>query len=210
MANNRSLILVWFTTISISIGGSAPAHVAAGDFRQAVSRKPQPTVASLVDSQITTVEKLVIDAADAMPEARFGFSPESLTLPHAEYKDVRTFALEVKHIAASNFALWAPLTGEKFPDDFIGGDGPAAVQTKADIITFLKDSYALGHRAASALTAQNMLQPATSGSSSIRLDRATFGVAHAYDHYGQMVEYLRMSGIVPPASRGPAARELQR
>jgi uncharacterized damage-inducible protein DinB len=75
------------------------------------------------------------------------------------------------------------------------------LKTKADIIKFLKDSFALGHKAAATLTTQNMLQtPEKSKSSRLRL--ATFGVAHAFDHYGQMVEYLRMNGIVPPASRG--------
>jgi uncharacterized damage-inducible protein DinB len=50
------------------------------------------------------------------------------------------------------------------------------------------------------LTAENILQnPGKSKSTRIHL--ATFGVAHAFDHYGQMVEYLRMNGIVPPASR---------
>jgi len=206
MVSYGSLTWGFFTMVSLAI--AVPARVAVradGDVRQAVAPNPLPTLASLVDKQITAVEKLVIDAAEAMPEARFDFSPETLMLAKAGYKGVRTFAAQVKHIAASNYALWAPLTGEKFPDDFIGGDGPAAARAKADIIMFLKNSYALGHRAAATLTPQNMLQPATSGSSSIRLDRATFGVAHAYDHYGQMVEYLRMNGIVPPASRGPAA-----
>ncbi|MFL6302677.1 MAG: hypothetical protein ACJ72H_03970 [Candidatus Sulfotelmatobacter sp.] len=46
-----------------------------------------------------------------------------------------------------------------------------------------------------------MLQPVGKGNSP-RLRLAEFGVAHAYNHYGQMVEYLRMNGIVPPASRG--------
>ena len=64
----------------------------------------------------------------------------------------------------------------------------------------LKESFALGHRAAASLTAENMLQ-IPSGGKSTRLHLATFGVAHAFDHYGQMVEYLRMNGIVPPASR---------
>jgi len=71
----------------------------------------------------------------------------------------------------------------------------------SDIIKFLKDSFALGHKAAATLTPENMLQnPGNSKSTRLRL--ANFGVAHAYDHYGQMVEYLRMNGIVPPASRG--------
>jgi hypothetical protein len=74
------------------------------------------------------------------------------------------------------------------------------VKTKADILKFLKDSFAMGHRAAATLTTDNMLQPVGHGTS-LRLHLATFGVAHASDHYGQMVEYLRMNGIVPPASR---------
>jgi uncharacterized damage-inducible protein DinB len=60
---------------------------------------------------------------------------------------------------------------------------------------------ALGHKAAATLSTQNMLQTAEDSRLS-RLHLATFLVAHAYDHCGQMVEYLRMNGIVPPASRG--------
>ena len=159
-----------------------------------------PTLASTVDHEISTIEKEIVDAAEAMPEDRFNFSPECLNLPGNSYKGVRTFAQQVKHVAASNYALWSPLTGDNFPDDFMGGNGPERVRTKADIIKFLKDSFALGHKAAATLTTENMLQPVGS-SKSPRLHRATFAVAHAFDHYGQMVEYLRMNGIVPPASR---------
>jgi hypothetical protein len=81
------------------------------------------------------------------------------------------------------------------------GNCPEDLKTKAEIMKFLKDSFSLGHRAAATLTTQNMLQ-IPENSKSTRLYLATFGVAHAYDHYGQMVEYLRMNGIVPPASRG--------
>ena len=163
-------------------------------------QQPPPTIASTVDRQITTIEKQIVDAAEAMPEDKFNFSPESLNIPASNYKGVRTFALEVKHVAASNYALWSPLTGDKFPQDFMGGNGPENVKTKADILKFLKDSFALGHKAAAALTTENMLQP-PERSKSPRLYLATFAVSHAFDHYGQMVEYLRMNGIVPPASR---------
>ena len=113
---------------------------------------------------------------------------------------MRTFALQLRHVAASNYAIWSPLTGDKFPKDFMGGNGPENLKSKAEIIQFVKDSFALGHKAAASLTPENMLQ-VPNGSKSCRLYLATFGVAHAYDHYGQMVEYLRMNGIVPPASR---------
>jgi len=165
------------------------------------ARQASPTVASVMDRDISAIEKQVVDAAEAMPEDKFNFSPESLNIPGADYKGVRTFAVQVKHIAASNYFIWSPITGDKVPENIKDGNGPAELKSKADIIKFLKESFALGHKAAATLTAENMLQnPGNSKSTRLRL--ATFGVAHAYDHYGQMVEYLRMNGIVPPASRG--------
>jgi uncharacterized damage-inducible protein DinB len=164
------------------------------------AQQPPPTISSVVDSEISRVEKLILDVADAMPEEKFNFSPESLNIPGADYKGVRTFAVQLKHVAASNYFIWSPLTGEKPPESLKDGNGPEAMKSKAEIIQFLNDSFALGHRAAATLTPENILQnPGTSKSTRLRL--ATFGVSHAYDHYGQMVEYLRMNGIVPPASR---------
>ena len=107
----------------------------------------------------------------------------------------------MKHVAASNYAIWSPLTGENFPKDFLGGNGPDNLKSKADILKFLKDSFALGHKAAATLTVANILETVGDNKSS-RLHLAEFAVAHAFNHYGQMVEYLRMNGIVPPASRG--------
>ena len=172
------------------------AFVAAAQSSQA-----PPTIAFVVDRDISAVEKQIVEVADAMPEDKFNFTPEALNIPGSNYKGVRSFAVQVKHIAASNWCIWSPLTGDKLPDGLGDeGNGPANLQSKADIIKFLKGSFALGHRAAATLTAENMLQsPANSKSPRLRL--AEFAVAHAYDHYGQMVEYLRMNGIVPPESR---------
>ena len=173
---------------------------------QASASAPQaqpsaPTIASSLDHEISGVEKQIVDVAEAMPEDKYNFSPETLNIPGADYKGVRTFALQVKHVAASNYFIWSPLTGDKLPEGLKDGNGPGNLKTKADIIKFLKDSFAFGHKAAATLTTENMLQN-PGNSKSTRLHLATFGVAHAFDHYGQMVEYLRMNGIVPPASRG--------
>jgi hypothetical protein len=154
----------------------------------------------MVDREIGAMEKQILDAAEAMPESKFNFSPENLNIAGSDYKGVRTFAMQVRHVAASNYVIWSPLTGDTFPKDFMGGDGPVNLKTKAEILKFLKDSFALGHKAAATLTIQNMLQP-PEGSKSLRLRLAVFAVEHAFDHYGQMVEYLRMNGIVPPVSR---------
>ena len=158
------------------------------------------SIAAAVDREIGDAEKQITAAAEAMPESKFNFSPENLGIAGSDYKGVRTFAQEVRHIAASNYAIWSGLTGESFPKDFLGGNGPENLTSKAAILQFLKDSFALGHRAAATLTLENMLQPPQK-SKSTRLRLAVFGVEHASDHYGQMVEYLRMNGIVPPASR---------
>jgi len=190
------LLLVLGITVTALAQNAKPAAPASAPQAQ----QPAPTLASTIDRQISSIEKQVLDAAEAMPENKFNFSPESLNIPGANYKEVRTFAQQVRHIAASNYAIWSHLTSDKFPADYMGGNGPENLKTKADILKFLKDSFALGHKAAATLTNENMLQTAEN-SKSPRLQLATFGVAHAYDHYGQMVEYLRMNGIVPPATQ---------
>ena len=195
--------IFWFSAIVVS----TLAVTALAQANNAVAPSapqtppPPPTIASTVDREISGVEKQIVDAAEAMPEDKFNFSPESLNIPGADYKGVRTFAVQVKHIAASNYFLWSHLTGDKLPEGLKDGNGPENLKSKADILKFLKDSFALGHKAAATLTTENMLQT-PEDSKSPRLYLATFAVAHAYDHYGQMVEYLRMNGIVPPASRG--------
>ena len=194
------LYLVTFILTGAALGqGTKSAAAASGPQAQQV-QPPAPTIASILERQVSAIEKQVVEVAEAMPEDKFNFSPESLNIPGAEYKGVRTFAVQVKHVAASNYLIWSPVTGDKLPEGLKDGNGPENLKTKADIIRFLKDSFALGHKVAAMLTTENMLQ-VPEHSKSPRLYLATFGVAHAYDHYGQMVEYLRMNGIVPPASR---------
>jgi len=185
---------------SVFLVASSAAVGSAQTNSPAPTPAPPATIAAIVDAQIDRIEKLVVEAAEAMPEEKYGFSPDSLAIPGSDYKGVRTFGQQVRHIAASNYAYWWSLTGEDVPSDFKGGNGPDTLKTKADILRFLKDSYALGHRAAATLTAQNATEIPPKGRWA-RLQSGTQGVAHAYDHYGQMVEYLRMNGIVPPASR---------
>ncbi len=178
-----------------------PVAVLASIVSTAAQTQPAPaTLASMVDREISSVEKQVVEAAEAMPEDKFNFTPESLTIRGDDYQGVRTFAVQVKHIAASNYFLWSPIAGDAVPATIRDGNGPVDMKTKAEIVKFLKDSFALGHKAAATLSAENMLQPYAPGKTA-RLDRVEFGIAHAYNHYGQMAEYLRMNGIIPPASR---------
>jgi uncharacterized damage-inducible protein DinB len=180
---------------------AAKSSTAAG---ASASPSTPATIASSIDREISIVEKEVLEAAEAMPEDKFEFSPEKLNLPGSDYKGVRTFGQQLKHIAASNYLIWSPITGEKPPDNVNDGKGPDNMKAKADIIKFLKDSFAFGHKAVATLNSSNLIEPITSSSGrpTTRLFLGTFAPAHCFDHYGQMIEYLRMNGIVPPSSRG--------
>ncbi len=94
------------------------------------------------------VEKEFVGAAEAMADDKYNFSPESLKIPGSEYKGVRTFAGQVKHVAISNYFIWTPITGDAVPESLKGDNGGENVKSKADIIKLLKESFALGHKAA--------------------------------------------------------------
>ena len=194
-------------TAALSLAaGSAYAQAAKSSPAAGAPASPStpPTIASAIDREITLVEKEVVEAAEAMPEDKFDFSPEKLNLPGSDYKGVRTFGEQLKHIAASNYLIWSPIAGEKPPGTVNDGKGPDNMKSKADIIKFLKDSFTFRHKAVATLNDSNLVQPIIRNNRppTTRLFLATFAPAHAFDHYGQMIEYLRMNGIVPPASRG--------
>jgi DinB superfamily len=168
----------------------------------AQSSKPteeRRTVTMVLDRTVTNLELEFIPAAEAMPEDKFGFAPTE-----GEFKGVRTFAQQIKHVAAVNYELGAAILEEKPPVDVNGEAGPASVTSKADILKYLKDSFEYVHKAIATINEKNLVQTVRSpfGEGKVsRLGLATSVSWHGYDHYGQMVEYLRMNGIVPPASR---------
>src|SRR5881397_3897095 len=153
--------------LQISLLAAALSFAAASVFAQAAKSPPAagasaspstpPTIASAIDREISLVEKEVVEAAEAMPEDKFDFSPEKLNLPGSDYKGVRTFGEQLKHIAASNYLIWSPIIGEKPPDTvndviaLLTGKGPDNMKAKAEIIKYLKDSFAFGHQAVATL-----------------------------------------------------------
>ena len=159
---------------------------------------PAKTPGDALNFDLTIAEHDFVPAADAMPEAKYSFAPSS-----GEFKGVRTFAEQIKHVAAANYSFGAALLGEKPPVDLGGENGPESLKTKAEILKFVNDSFAYLHKALASVTEKNELDQIDSpfGMKVARLSLATFSTAHPFDHYGQVVEYLRMNGIVPPASR---------
>src|SRR5581483_11686090 len=121
-----------------------------------------------------------------------------------EFKGVRTYAQQIKHVAAVNYVVFAAIAGEKPPADTGGESGPDSVKTKAEIIKYLKDSFAYAHKVAAGITKESttdMVQSPFGSNKVSKLGLAAIGISHPFDHYGQMVVYLRMNGIIPPASR---------
>ena len=163
-----------------------------------------PSVGGVFDQQLKTMESELVPLAEAMPADKYGFAPTA-----GEFKNVRTFGQQLSHVAAVLYMVSSSVLGEKNPSDpGTGENGPATLSGKAAIVKYLKDAIAYGHKAMNSLTAANMteLVPAPFGNSKMaRGSLASLAVWHSFDHYGQMVVYLRMNGIVPPASR-PASR----
>jgi hypothetical protein len=163
---------------------------------------PTPSIAAGLDRETSMIENNLVNAASAMPEDKFNFTPESLNIPGANFKGVYTFAGLVKHVATVNFALTSGATGDKPPAGVTDEKGPASMTSKAEIVQFLKDSFAAVHKAAKGLTPENSAE-LISGMGPQKTPRifvVSFVLAHCNDEYGQMVEYLRMNGIIPPAS----------
>jgi len=163
-----------------------------------------PTISSELNTQLSIVEHEFVSAAEAMPEDKYNFAPADSM---GNFKGVRTFAQEVKHVATANFAFYSAILGQAPPAgvSLEAMNGPDDIQSKDQIVKYLKDSFALGHKAFATINARNaaaVIPKPPIPFFKTRLMLASFGCTHAFDHYGQMVEYLRMNGIVPPASQG--------
>jgi uncharacterized damage-inducible protein DinB len=146
-------------------------------------------------------EQVLVSAADAMPADKYGFAPTD-----GEFKGVRTFGQMVKHLSATNYILAAAALGEEPPAEAGDEAGPEAVRTKAEILNYLNGSFAQLYKAIETIGEKNTPVKSSSisplkGAEVTRLALLVESLAHAFDHYGQMVEYLRMNGVVPPASR---------
>ena len=174
--------------------------VSVVSFAQTQNQPPgPPSVSAVLDRGLSSVEKEFVDLADAMPEGKFTFVPTN-----GEFKTVRNFAQQLKHVAAVNYVIGASVLGEKPPVDTGGENGPENLKSKAEVMKFVRDSFEYAHRATKGINENNLLEPikAPFGSATTtRLAMATLVTNHIFDHYGQLVVYLRMNGIVPPASR---------
>lgn len=162
---------------------------------------PHP-MAATVGQWFTMIERSFVPLAEAMPEDKYSFKPTD-----GAFAEARTFAEQVRHVACANFAFFNEIE-KKTPPEHCETGGPSPARSKAEIVEYLRESFAYAGAVLSTMTPANALEPAGGpyGGESTRLGLATLAVWHASDHYGQLVMYLRMNGIVPPASRPAPAR----
>jgi uncharacterized damage-inducible protein DinB len=192
MSKCKRTVLVVYGVLVLAMSVATAAQAAK-------PKEEKRTVTMVLDHTVLNMEYEFIPAAEAMPEDKFGFAPTN-----GEFKGVRTFAQQIKHVAAVNYEIAAAILEQKPPVDINEESGPASITSKAEILKYLKDSFAYVHKAMATINEKNVVETVKSpfGEGAVsRLGLATSIAWHGYDHYGQMVVYLRMNGIVPPASR---------
>ena len=154
------------------------------------------TVADSINLIWKSVAKDFTALAEAMPEDKWNFKPTQ-----GAFSNVRTFAEQVKHVACANEAWAKKVKKEKTPDRCdLGGPNPA--KSKAEILAYLQQSNQWMDQAISSTNTSNVLEPLSGDYwGDTRLAALSAALWHISDHYGQLVEYARMNGIVPPASQ---------
>jgi hypothetical protein len=197
----------WILMLVLSLtSGNVLAQVG----QQRVDAKDAGSLDTQLDAQrerralqvlLKLTEQVLVSVADAMPADKYGFAPTD-----GEFKGVRTFGQMVKHVSATNYILAAAALGEEPPADAGDELGPEAVRTKAEILNYLNGSFAKLQKAIDAIGEKNTPVKASpisplKGAEVTRVALVVESLVHTFDHYGQMVEHLRMNGVVPPASR---------
>ena len=151
------------------------------------------------DALLKIYENEMMGAVNAMPADKYDFAPsQAIFKPEqvTKYETVRTFGQMVGHVAQANYYFYSAVGGGK-PTVDVKAIG--SMTSKDDLVKALAASFAYGHQQIATLTAANAF--ASVKDDQTKASMVAFGIAHGFDHYGQLVEYLRMNGIVPPASQ---------
>jgi hypothetical protein len=155
-----------------------------------------PGARQIFDKQLSATERDVMQLIEAMPPDKFNFVPTQGAFKHA-----RTFGVQARHIAFCLNEVAIALLGETMLPH-ADQEGPKNLTSRDEIVGYLKDAFAHAHRAIGTLTNENLLEqiadPYSEKLKTTRLDAAGIFASHTYDHYGQMVEYLRMNNLVLP------------
>ena len=138
------------------------------------------------------VSNFLTRSADKVSEEMYAFKPTP---------EVRSFGQILGHVAEENYGICAAAMGEKPPVEGI----EKSKTTKADLVKALADSVAYCQKAYVNLTDANAGEEMPFfGRKMARVVILDFNTAHDYEHYGNLVTYMRLKGIVPPSSEKPS------
>jgi hypothetical protein len=170
-----------------------------GPVRAQQDAVPRNVADSVGDALHYTADQF-LSIAEAMLANRYGYMP---TAPGGNFTGVRSFGEQVKHVACANFAFFNEMEGKKPPESCEKG-GPSPAKTKVELVKYLTDSFEYGNKVCATSNLKNEMDQVDGqyGAPYTKLGVAVIAVWHIADHYGQIVEYLRLNGIVPPPTKG--------
>jgi uncharacterized damage-inducible protein DinB len=197
---DRLLLVAVVAALTISAAAQGKATAKAGASQKPAAAKAGDIPATIGDSvgnSMKFIEGSFLGVVEAMPENKYDFIPSA-----GNFEGVRSFGEQVKHVACAQFAFFNEFEGKQPPADCEkGGHNPA--KTKAQLIQYLKESFDYGNRVLGTLNAGNALDRVEGryAGPNTKLGISVIAVWHITDHYGQLVEYLRMNGMVPPTTQ---------
>ncbi len=186
-----AILMGWGTMAPLDLSAQAMGNMGNAGGKAAMKSMESP--AKVYGDLYKQVSGEIISAAEAMPADKYDFAPTT-----GNFTGVRTFGGQVDHLISANYGFF---TGFGMTPTMTR-DQIKALKTKDELVKALKDSFDYTDKAVATITPENAWQSiGENQEATTRAGAATFCLAHANDHYGQMVEYLRMNGIVPPASQ---------
>jgi len=190
------LLVLWGVALSSLAQSQATENARSQEAAERSDDVPR-SITESVSGTLQFAEGNFLGVAEAMPDNKYSFVPTA-----GKFDGVRSFAEQVKHVACAQFAFFNEFEGKTPPDDCEKG-GHDAAKKKPELIKYLKDSFDYSNRVLAKLTAQNALDRVEGryAGPNTKLGIAVVAVWHITDHYGQIVEYLRMNGIVPPQTQ---------
>ena len=197
----RAIVLGVVLSFGAALAGAQMAGAPEVRVAGQAAMGPAATPAQALDAMLNLLQGEFMGAAKAMPAAKFDFAPAKPMFAAGQepkFEGVRTFGQQLAHVAQANFYFFSAVSGLKPPRD-VAAIGK--LTSREEVLAALEESFAFGHKAIATITPANAFEAhGNVDGMTTRATIAAFAVAHGYDHYGQMVEYLRMNGIVPPAS----------
>ena len=141
---------------------------------------------------------MIVNLAESIPESKYDYKPTP---------EVRTFREQLTHIISENMNYMSTVAGDPAPDRA----KLEALQKRDEIMKALRDSYAYGEKTLAALTDEKAVEKIMMrGQSVVRWYPVLYNIQDNMDHYGNLVVYVRLNGMVPPKTAARQAQQQQR